>query len=385
MSDLHEDNLNRDYKDKPKRKTKNSSRVALFAVLGAVLMIGGATLAFLVSRPTTSTATVKEFPVQPYPTFPVLQSTTQDMVATDSGFAVLTTDYQSLSLETFLVNLNTKEVLRQASVPIAYGAGSGYSGSVASAAISPNLDLLWSNYGNVTMFMSAEGVRQTVALNALTNVAFSGDGSRFALLTSLGEIVVYDTATRAILTEISDPQYGSNVFFTMNQDGTKLLTSSFYTTGKVYDVNSGQIQVVNSTMPAVSVPPVFLASGELVGINYNAVVVMNEDTPKTLPLSQQGCENATQIQVSSDDKTLAIMGQFGLCVVDMASVLAAADDGVTVNVQTVDLKVLASAIAFSKDNQTIGVFAANSGYESHLYVVDLASMSIVAATEGALP
>ena len=377
MSEFHEDNLNTDYKDKSKRNQKNGSLWWLFGLIGLGLVILMATSLFLATRPTPKT--VMEFAVQQYPTFAAPSLSTQAMVATTNGFAVLATAYDALSLNTFLVNLNLNQVLSQVSVPIAYGAG--YSSSVASAAINPSLDLLWSNYGNVTMFMSAEGLRQTVALNAIARVAFSGDGSRFALLTSLGEIVVYDTASRAILYEMPKADYAGQSFVAFNQNGTKLIISGMYSNAQFYDLSGSAPQLQTTALPAVNADPIFLSSGEIIGINNNAVIVVNGDSVKTLPLSDPRCSMATQIKVSSDETTLAIMGQSNLCVTDVPTMLSTVSDE-TLNTRVLDLQFTPSAIAFSSDSQTIGVYTM-SYTEPYLYVVDVASMTIVAKMDTA--
>lgn len=374
MSDLSQDP---NYIQKPKIRHKNSLR-RWFVLLAGILFIVVIAL-FFALRP--SPKTVIEFVVQQYPTFAPPTYPVQQMVASANDYRVLQTFESQLSIQDFTVDLEKGVITPQPAIPIFSGMiPLGF--STSSTAISSNLDALWSSAGNVTMFMSSENVKQTIALNVPTKVSFSQDGSRFVVMSSLGNVLVFDTQTRSVIYELPIA-FNNNQYATLNHNGTRLLISGLYANGHLFDLSSSTPQSIPSVVPQVAVEPVLLASNQIIDYTGSEIFVVDgihragHFFPYTLG-------TIGKIQVSFDNKWLAIQTQNYLSVINLHTLLEAPGYS-DFYFNSIDFDDTLFAIAFSSDNQTIGVYTFGSDNQPHLSIVDIVTMTIVASTETTTP
>jgi hypothetical protein len=304
------------------------------------------------------------------------------MVATTNGFIVFMPD---LILHTFEVNLDRKTVSTQVTSAVEYPYKDNFTRPPDSTIISTNLDLLFTSKEDVATFMTATGDRQNIPipLNNVNKFAFSGDGSRFVLLTELGVIVVFDTASLSILYEMPEGAYTGQLFVSFNGNGTKLLVSDYHTPAILYDLSGSAPQLLSTPLQKVSANPVLLSTGEIITVYNNDIIVANGQGVKSLPIADSRCEMANQIRISPNEKFLALTQQSAfmlppnLCIADVSALFSATDRD-SVNLRVLELLWIPSAIAFSSDSRIIGLHTLGRNAYPHLSIVDHITMTIVA-------
>lgn len=368
--DFYSDNL----KPKVKRKRKRGASARLWMV--AALLVGiaavGAAL-YMLAFPQPAISTV-EFEVQPYPTFSAYPYRTGDMVATGTGFRVVSGSYDGMNAQDYTVDVANGTVRPDANVEMITTA------SVASVVISSIYDIVYSDYSGSTFFYAPDGTRQTIGLNAPTRIAFSGNGHRFAIVNPFGRIAVFDTRTRSLRYEITPPDTLYQPQVRLNQDGTRLLTGSLYGQPLLYDLTGGTPRLIPTRPDAqtVSANAIFTPDNALVDIRD--ALLLQDDTFRALPIDAEVCRTAENMEISPDGQLLATTALTYVCVYDLVAAFRLPPD-TPVKPLVIDLKAEPWAIAFTADSQYLGVYSHNYTSPGMLFVISPAEGRIVATTE----
>ena len=372
MSDLHEDNLTTDYKEKTKRKAKNGSRRWLFGLIGLALVILVATSLLLATRPAPKT--VMEFEVQ---MSEGLYGNYTDMMALDDSYRVATNTENGVEKIDFFIEKN-----------MFYGTSQfllSDSNFYSPVAISPALDIIYTDNTYTTYIISTEGARQTIALNAPITTIFSEDGTRFGLYDQKGQVVIYDTKSRIILHELKlfEPSPYHPYTFVLNQDGTRLLVLGYYVPHDLYDLSGENITPIENDLPHLWGNTVFLNSNKLLTIESATLRIIDEESVVNHPIENLGCCSMNQILVTSDEKWLLIHIYDIVSIVNLQD-LSQLENGESIKSKSVTTSDPIVAVAFSKDNKSFAIYTQRDDM-SHLSILDLATMTIIASTETTTP
>lgn len=369
MSESHEDNLNMEYKKAPNQKLAVSYWT--FGTIFLMLLTGLAIFSLTIARPQPQTIT--EFPIQEYSLYGAWDAVHFDMAATDNGFRLLNTGNTQSTLTDFNVDLTTGMIITQEPIPLSFDY------TIRSSSISANLDMVWSDTGNVTVSTSAAGKKSIVSLNAPVRTGFSRDGRRFAIMNPLGEVVVYDTATKQVVQHFSTVTNNDKTLI-LNEDGSTLLTFGFSTTAHLHDVPTGT-SLELSEMPAHPYQAgVFLSSNNMILTDGMNLVVVSEKTTKHHRISNYYCELSHKLIVSDDSNWLILQAEWAVCIYDLQHLLQLKDGEEAYGLE-IQAKGPTSATAISKDSRYVGIYTSGPEYISQLNVLDLESGITVASTE----
>lgn len=371
MSDHDDDNLSSDYKEKTKRKAKRGSRRGPVGVFLLALLAGLGALTYFALRPVPKT--VMEFVVQHYPIFHGRIYTA--IAETDSGYRVVRHTPETIEYVDYAVDFSQGSVTKQNTVTL-YGRS-----NPKPVAISPTLDIFYTDSSYTTYVISANGDRQVISINAPVYTEFSGDGSRFAIYDTVKNVVVYDLETRSILHEIQldgvpdHSRHGIKLNFT----GSKIKLRS-YNEDVIYDL-SGLTAYPVANLQHLADYSTFLPSGELVSVlGTDVTIVGGQISRKILEIP---C-NDNMTKASPDGQWLFGNSGWFFCIIHVPTLLEA-EDSLTVTPQTLEFSEDLSSFAFSRDSKYVAVYTLDNQFNPILRILDLATMTIIASTQEETP
>jgi|GEM_PF-6308339 hypothetical protein len=373
--DFYSDNL--EPKAKRKRKRGASTRLWLLAALIFGVVAMSAALFILWASPPWASppaASLVEFSVEPYPTFSAYPYRVADMVATSTGFRVVSGSYDGLIARDYSVRLAEGTITPDTNAELISAA------SVSHIAISSIYDIVYSDYSGSTFFYSPDGTRQTIGLNAPTRIVFSGNGHRFAIVNPFGKIAVFDTRTRTLRYEITPQETIYEPQIRLNQDGTRLLTGSRFGQPFIYDLTGSEARLIATGPDAqtVSASAIFRPDNSLVDIQ-NALLIQ-DDTFRALPIETELCRTADSAEISPDGRWLAALVSTYVCVYDLQAAATLPPD-TSVQPLMIDLKFEAWTVAFTQDSQYLGVYTHDYAGSSMLMIITPSTGKTVGITE----